>query len=71
MPKEWRQAHITAIFKKGSRKIACNHRSVSFTSMAPKIMESLIRDVMIAHMRRIIPLSNRQYVLLRAASNIS
>ena len=44
MPKEWRQAHITAIFKKGSRKIACNYRPISLTCIACKIMESLVRD---------------------------
>jgi len=68
MPNECRQAHISAIFTKGSKKLACNYRPVSLTCIACEIMESLVRDVMIAHMNRNNLLSNRQYVFIRGIS---
>ena len=39
MPKEWKQAHIPAIFKKGNKTLACNYWSVSLTSIACKSIE--------------------------------
>ena len=68
MPNEWRQAHISAIFKKDDKKLACNYRPVSLTCIAREIMESLVRDVMIAHMNRNNLLSNRQYGFIRGRS---
>ena len=68
MPKECRQAHFTAIVKKSSRKTACNYISVSLTCIACKIIESLVRDALIAHMKRSNILSNWQYGFIRGRS---
>ena len=44
LPTDWKHAHISAIFKKGSKKKAENYCPVSLTSVIVKIAESIIRD---------------------------
>jgi len=50
IPSEWRTAHVSAIYKKKSRKKASNYRPVSLTSVPCKILESILRDKIMAHM---------------------
>ena len=45
LPKDWKMANITAIFKKGDKSSANNYRPVSLTSIVCKILESIIRDL--------------------------
>ena len=44
IPKEWREANVTPLFKKGSRLDSGNYRPVSLTSICCKLMEGIIRD---------------------------
>lgn len=44
IPKEWKQANVTAIFKKGAKWDPANYRPVSLTSKIGKIMERMIND---------------------------
>ncbi len=48
-PGDWKSGHITPIHKKGSRKMLSNYGPVSLTSVIGKVMESIIRDVMVKH----------------------
>ena len=49
IPSEWEEATITPLFKKGSRtKPPENYRPVSLTSVVCKLLETLIRDHMVA-----------------------
>jgi hypothetical protein len=41
--KEWKNAQISAIFKKGNKLQAKNYRPVILTSVVCKLMEKLIR----------------------------
>ena len=50
VPDDWRCANITPIFKKGSKSSAGNYRPVSLTSVVCKIMESVIKDTIVAHL---------------------
>ena len=50
VPIIWRSSNITPIFKKGSRLQASNYRPVSLTSIACKVMESIIRQEMTTHL---------------------
>ena len=44
VPDDWKQAHVTALFKKGKATVPGNYRPVSLTSVVCKLMESIIRD---------------------------
>ena len=50
VPDDWRTANVTSIFKAGSKMSPGNYRPVSLTSIVCKIMESIIRDNMVAHL---------------------
>ena len=51
MPEEWKIGEILAIFKKGNRRSPMNYRPVSLTSIVCKLLESLVREEIILHMR--------------------
>ena len=50
VPQDWRQANITAIFKKEDRSKAVNYRPVSLTSIGCKIMEHIVYRHIIDHL---------------------
>ena len=52
IPNEWREGCITALIKKGSRKMASNYRPVSLTCILCKVLEKFIRDHIVNHMKR-------------------
>ena len=49
LPEEWKTAEVTAIFKKGSKSDPGNYRPVSLTCVLCKVLESIIRDVIVSH----------------------
>ena len=51
IPDKWKHPNVTAIFKKGDRNKPNNYRPVSLTCIICKIMESLIRDQVMSHMK--------------------
>ena len=52
LPGDWRIAHVTPIYKKGPKTEAGNYRpSVSLTSILGKVMEGVIRDRVVNHMK--------------------
>ena len=50
VPNDWREANITALFKKGSKSASQNYRPVSLTSVICKLMELMIKDEIIKHL---------------------
>ena len=50
IPSDWKSGHITPVHKKGSRADVCNYRPVSLTSVVCKVMEKLVRNVILDHM---------------------
>ncbi|CAF1006681.1 unnamed protein product [Brachionus calyciflorus] len=52
VPSEWREANITPLHKKGSKLEAANYRPVSLTSIVCKIMESIIKDEVLNHLKK-------------------
>jgi hypothetical protein len=50
LPAQWKEANVTAIFKKGNRKQAGNYRPISLTSILCKIFESILRDNIVNYM---------------------
>ena len=52
VPDEWRQANVVPIFKKGSKTDPGNYRPVSLTSVCCKLMESILKEDIMEHLRK-------------------
>ena len=52
VPPQWLNGCITAIHKKEEKNLCENYRPVSITSIICKLMESIIRDKLVAHMEK-------------------
>ena len=50
VPKQWREAMVTPIFKKGDKHLASNYRPVSLTSICCKLCEHLIAKNLMDHL---------------------
>ena len=68
LPQDWRDAHISAIFKKGIKKSPNNYRPVSLTSISCKLLESIVKDDMYDHMKDHKLFSNKQFGFLKGRS---
>ncbi len=44
LPRQWKQANVKALYKKGKRTACSNYRPVSLTCIVCKLFESLLRD---------------------------
>ncbi len=42
VPRLWKEANVTPIFKKGNKSITANYRPISLTSIVGKMLESVI-----------------------------
>lgn len=64
LPTQWLQASVTPIFKKGNKLDPLNYRPISLTSIACKIMESIISEKIRTFMldRGIIPREQHGFV---------
>jgi hypothetical protein len=61
LPKEWLDAHIVPIHKKGSRAKAGNYRPISLTSVICKIMERVIKNELMGYLSANSLLSEKQH----------
>ena len=50
VPEVWKSANVTSLFRKGPKADPSNYRPVSLTSVASKVMESIIRDAITDHL---------------------
>ncbi len=51
LPTQWREANICPIFKKGDKEDPANYRPVSLTSIVCKVLERIICEVIIKHIK--------------------
>ena len=51
LPRDWLSAIVSPIFKKGSKAKVENYRPVSLTSHVCKVLESIIRDHIVVHLK--------------------
>ena len=61
IPDDWKSGVITSIFKKGDKSDPGNYRPVSLTCIICKILESIIFDFIINHLRKNKLISKSQY----------
>ena len=52
VPGDWKTAHVTPIFKKGQKSSPTNYRPVSLTSVPGKIMEKVVKESLMSHLKR-------------------
>ena len=51
VPKIWKEGIVTAIFKKGKKCLPANYRAITLTSVVCKILEKLIVEKIIKHLK--------------------
>ena len=61
VPTQWKEANITALFKKGSRADASNYRPVSLTVVVCKILEHIVHSHVMGHLERYNILTDQQH----------
>ena len=60
-PNDWRTANVTPIHKKGDRTEPNNYRPVSLTSQVCKVLETVVREKIVKHMKENRLFSNSQH----------
>ena len=68
LPDEWKKAFVSPIFKKGARNLAVNYRPISLTCILCKMMEKLIRQVVMDHLIKQSLLSDKQHGFINGRS---
>ena len=68
VPEDWKMANITAIHKKGDKRAADNYRPISLTSVVCKVMESIISDALVIHIKVNGLFSSKQFGFLKGRS---
>jgi len=71
VPPVWRQAFITAIFKKGDSSLPSNYRPISLTCTMCKIMEAIIKDQLVAYLLRKGLISRQQHAFIMKHSTVT
>lgn len=71
VPCDWKKAMISPLYKKGSKHLPENYRPISLTSIVCKIMESLVRDMLVQHLLKLNLLSPKQYGFLNGRSTVT
>ena len=68
VPKDWKIANVSAIFKKGKKSLASNYRPVSLTSIVCKTMEKIVRNHITEHMNNNSFFTNKQFGFMQGRS---
>ena len=69
IPEQWKVAHVTSLFKKGSKKDPLNYRPVSLTCILCKVYEKFVRRHIMSHIEQ--HLSDRQHGFVERKSCLS
>ena len=49
VPRDWRDAIVTPLFKKGNRSETGNYRPISLTCIVCKVLKSMVNRVIVEH----------------------
>ena len=61
LPKPWKDALVTALHKKGNKRLPSNYRPVSLTSVIYKMLECIIKDHLLQYFMRNKFITSRQH----------
>ena len=70
VPDDWKIAHVTPIYKKGSKSTPGNYRPVSLTSVPCKVMEACLKQHIVEHLdsNKLIKASQHGFVNKRSTT---
>ena len=68
VPRDWRHARVTPIYKKGTKGEAGNYRPVSITSIPCRMLESIIKDAVMEHLLENKLIKDSQHGFLKGRS---
>ena len=71
IPQDWKDGHVSPIFKKGDKGSAENYRPVSLTAVACKLMKRFVRDAIMNHLEDNNLLSKYQHGFVKGRSCVS
>jgi len=71
LPRQWKDANVSPIFKKGNRQQAANYRLVSLTSIICKTLERIVVSQIIAHLETNSLLCAEQHGFCRGRSTVT
>ena len=71
VPRDWKTANVTPIFKKGSKCQPGNYQPVSLTSIPCKIMESILRDSIMDHLLKNSLINDTQHGFMTNKSTVT
>ena len=71
VPEDWRIANVSPIFKKGSRATPSNYRPISLTSVVSKLLESLICEAIVKHLKANCALRDSQHGFVSHRSSLT
>jgi hypothetical protein len=71
IPREWRDAIVTPLFKKGNRSEASNYRPVSLTCIICKVLEKIIKSNIIEHLNANRIINDSQHGFTKGRSCLS
>ena len=71
VPYDWKLSNVTAIFKKADKTDAGNYRPISLTCLLCRILESIIRDEILLHLRKYDLIDKSQHGFLPHKSTVT
>jgi len=71
VPRDWRTAIVSPLFKKGRRSEPGNYRPVSLTSQIVKVVESVLRDAIVNHLEKFNLIKQSQHGFRKGYSCVS
>ncbi len=71
VPKEWKEAIVTPIYKKGIKSLAANYRPISLTSVVCRTFESIIHKYLIRYLNQNQLISKAQHGFIKNRSTLT
>ena len=68
VPRDWRDAIITPLFKKGNRWETCNYRPVSLTCIICKVLEKIVKWKIVEHLNSSGAIQTSQHGFIKGRS---